>query len=118
MGRIDKTEKEFTKDIDRLLAGEKISDDEQMSDEYRFNMEIAGRMLDCRSEPSDAYKKELKSRLLVKLHEKERASVIARKPSFWDNWLSNLFPRQNAWKLVPAHIAIAVISLLAIWGSN
>ncbi len=116
MGRIDKTEKEFTKDIDRLLAGKRIADGKQISDEYSSAMDAAGRISECRREPSDAYKQELKERLLLKLNEKERAAASTRKPSFWDNLSSNLSPRQTAWRPVPAQIAVAVISLLAIWG--
>ncbi|MDD4923740.1 MAG: hypothetical protein PHF74_02750 [Dehalococcoidales bacterium] len=116
MGRIDKTEKEFTKDLDRLLSGKKIEDDRQISEDYRSNIETAGRIIECRREPSDSYKKDLKIRLLLKLREKETAAASTRKPSFWDNLLSNLSPRQTAWRLVPAQVALAVISLLAIWG--
>jgi hypothetical protein len=116
MGRIDKTEKEFTKNIDRLLADKKIEEGKQMSDEYSSAMEAAGKIIGCRREPSDAYKQELKKRLLLKLNEKERAAESKRKASSGENWFKTLFPSETTWRLVPAQVVLAMISLLAIWG--
>jgi hypothetical protein len=116
MDKINKSEKEFTKDIDRLLAGKKIEDGRQMSEDYRSNIETAARVIECRREPSDFYKQELKKQLLLKLHEKERAATGLRKPASGENWFRTLFPRETAWRLVPVQISLAVISLLAIWG--
>jgi hypothetical protein len=116
MSKMDKTEKEFTKDIDRLLAGEKTAEDGQKSEEYSAALNAAGRIIECRSEPSDAYKQELKKRLLLKLNEKERAAVDKRKAASGEKWFRTLFQRETTWRLVPVQMVLAIISLLAIWG--
>jgi hypothetical protein len=113
---MDKTEKQFTDDLDRLLAGKKIEESEQTDADYRSAADAAGKIIECRREPSDAYKQELKKRLLLKLNEKEWAEESKRKAASGKSWFSNLLPREPSWRLVPVQIMLAIISLLAIWG--
>jgi hypothetical protein len=106
-------EKEFADDIDRLLAGEKISPGEQPDDDYRSNIDFAGRMIECRSEPPEAYREDLKKRLLSKLSEAEEAR-IQNSATFWER-LKDLFPQNSAWRLTAVQFTVAVLTLVLIW---
>jgi hypothetical protein len=116
MDKVKKTEKEFIDDIDRLLAGKEVDVSDKMDADYRLNMNFAGKIIDCRKDPSSSFKEGLKRRLLIKLSEQETVEIHEQKPASSWEWLRNLIPQQPTWRLATVQIAVAVFTLAAIWG--
>lgn len=109
-------EKQFTEDIDRLIAGEHPESKEASPEDYEKNVQFAKKMLDSRVEPSPGFKENLRRRLLQKIVESEieteRKQVRAR--SFWD-FAGNLIPRSSVWRTVTATIVVFVLVLIVVW---
>ena len=84
MSRPKNKERQFTEDIDRLLVGKEVKVDEKRDDDYRSNISFAGKIIECRGEPSSAFRESLKKRLLSKLAEQEAAKAAKREGIyFW-----------------------------------
>ena len=116
MDRAKKREKEFEKDIDRLIACKEAKIDEKMDEDYRSNIDFAGKIIKCRVEPSLSFQERLKRRLLSKLAEQEAIGTPERETaSFW-SWLRNLINRNPTWRLATVQITVAVLTLVVIWG--
>jgi hypothetical protein len=115
MYRAKNREKEFTDDIDRLLAGKGIKADENIEEDYRLNIDFTGKIIECRRDPTPSYKEGLKRRLLYKLVENKKDEI--KPTSFWD-WLRNLFSQNTTWRLATFQITVAILTLMAIWGIN
>lgn len=114
MDRAKKREKEFAEDIDRLLAGKEAKVDEKMNEDYRSNIDFAGKIIECRGEPSPSFQEGLKRRLLSKLAEQEVAEAQQQETaSFWD-WLRNLILRNPAWRVATVPITVAVLALVVV----
>jgi hypothetical protein len=58
------TQKRFLEYLDRLLAGEDITPGDDVSDDMRSALEHARKMLEFREEPSDAFRRELRNKLM------------------------------------------------------
>ena len=117
MDKEKKKETQFEEDIARLLDGAAAETDEATDDDYRSNIDLAKKMIECRGEgPSPAFQEGLKRRLLSKLAEKEigEARKRARATSFWD-WLKNLVPQSPTWRTAAVTIAIAAVALVLVW---
>jgi hypothetical protein len=111
----DNIEKQFSDDIDGLIAGEK-TDKNLSPGDYDKNIQFAKKMLDSRAEPSPAFKENLRKQLLSKLVEQEieaeRQRVRAK--SFWET-LRSLIPRSPAWRTVTATVAVFALVLVVVW---
>jgi hypothetical protein len=104
MGRESEVERLFTKNIDRLLAGEKVPTEGLADEDLRTALNFAKKMIELRVSPSAQFESRLKAGLLGKIAEKERARE-SRQGWFW-----RLVPTQ------PLAQAIAIIAVLLVVG--
>jgi hypothetical protein len=111
-----KREEEFSQRVDDILAGKQAQVDEAMDEDYRSNINFAKRIIECRGEPTAAFKEGLKKRLLSKLAEEEVADTRRRSETipFWD-WLKNLIPQSPAWRTAAVTVTVAVVALVVVW---
>lgn len=115
MGRDDELEKQFSDDIDRILAGKETGAGTGADEDSRTALEFASKMADLRAQPSDAFKNQLKDRLMGEL-ERKAAEQASREGQ---NWLregfNRLIPRQLVWQALAAGIVLLVIAGGALW---
>ena len=119
MGRGINEEKEFSENIDRLLAGRDIEAGEDVSEDFRSAIQFAQKLEELRDESLPAFKDQLRRRLLLKLAEKEAAAEEQKekRASFWEA-LRNLVPRSPVWRTATATVAVAVMAAVVFWGSG
>jgi hypothetical protein len=106
------TKKRFLEYLDRLLAGEDITPGDDVSDDMRSALEHARKMLAFREEPSDAFRAELRNKLLRQVAEKQAPRPAAEPQSAWER-MGSMFTA------LPALIAVAgsaVVVLLIFVG--
>ncbi len=109
-------ERNFSRDIDRMLAGKKVKIDKPIDEDYRDNINFAEKIIEYRGEPSPPFQERLKKRLLLQLSEKEAAEARQRSEmtSFW-NWLRNLIPKSPVWRSAAVTLTVAVLTLVVVW---
>jgi hypothetical protein len=116
MNKETSKEKQFSEDVDRLIAGEHVAGEDTSLDDYEKNVQFTKKMLDSRIEPSPDFKESLRRRLLLKMVEgevkAERKRANAR--NFWD-FVANLIPKSPIWRSVTATVAVAVLVLVVVW---
>lgn len=112
----DNKEKQFSGDIDRLIAGDKTKDNKVSPEDYNKNIQFAKKMLDSRVEPSPAFKENLRKQLLSKLVEQEMETERqrVRAKGFW-KLVWNIIPRSPAWRTVTATVAVFALVLVVVW---
>ena len=79
MGKGTNEEREFSENIDSLLAGEEVEVGEDVSEDYRTAINFAQKLTKLRAEPSPVFKAQLKERLLSKLVEQEVEAARKKK---------------------------------------
>ncbi len=86
MSKETNEEKEFAKNLDRLLTGEEVTGGEDVSQDYRTAINFAQKLIELRDEPSSRFKDQLKQRLLLQLtrQEVEAARQKEKAFSFWE----------------------------------
>ena len=116
MSKRTNEESKFTENIDRLLAGEKLEDTENISEDHRSAINFAQRLTESRIEPSPVFKAQLKERLLSKLAQEEARAAQKRENalSFWE-FLKNLVPQSPAWRTVTATLLVALVAGSILW---
>lgn len=87
-------EKQFSENVDRLLAGNKVNIDPAAEDDLRTATDFAQKMVEHRAGPSDDFKADLKERLLAKLKDQEAEKQVKEDRS----WFRRLIPRRQAWQ--------------------
>ncbi|MBI2853104.1 MAG: hypothetical protein HYX84_08445 [Chloroflexi bacterium] len=90
MVREDGMEREFSEYLDSILRGEDVTIGDEASGELREAIDFARRLAALQSPPSDAFKEDLRRRLMDKLAEQERrASEAGEGRRFWGmrSWL-------------------------------
>jgi acylphosphatase len=105
-------EKKFLEYLDRLLAGEEITPGDDVSNDMRSALEHARKMLEFREEPSEAFRAELRDKLLRQVAEKQAPRPAAEPQSAWER-MGSMFTA------LPALIAVAgsaVVVLLIFVG--
>ena len=119
MSREINEEKEFSENIDRLLAGQEVEVGEDVSEDFRTAIQFAQKLEELRDESSPVFKDQLRRRLLLKLAEKEAAAEEQKekRASFWEA-LRNLVPRSPVWRTATATVAVAVLAAVVFWGSG
>jgi len=119
MGREINEEKEFSENIDRILAGQKVEVGEDVSEDFRAAIQFAQKLEELRDEPLPVFKDQLRRRLLLKLAEKEAAAEEQKEKrfSFWET-LRNLVPRSPVWRTAVATVVVAVLAVVVVWGSG
>lgn len=111
MSNENDVEKQFSKNIDHLLAGEKGAIGPDAENDVRSAADFAQKLIALRSEPSADFRSNLKARLLRKLEELEAERQAKQEQS----WLRRLLPRQQAWQFALAVLFIAALGI-ALWG--
>ena len=116
MGRELDMEKEFSENIDQMLAGEEVEVSAGMDDDCRTALDFAQKLANFRTLPSPAFKEQLKEKLLQKLGEKEIQAKAKR------NWfmegLRRLVPRQPVWQALTALLVVVVVTGGITWGTG
>lgn len=112
-------EREFSENVDRLLAGEEVTAGEDMSEDYRIAIEFSKKLIECREDPSASFKAQLKERLLLKLagQEADAARKKERANRFWEG-LRNLFPRRPVWQYATAMVAVLMLVFAIVLSST
>ena len=109
-------EKEFSENIDRMLAGEEVKVSAGMDDDCRTALDFAQKLARLRSVPSPSFKAELKEMLLLRLGEEE-ARAEAKRGWFWGG-LRRLVPRQPVWQALTALLVVVVVAGGITWGMD
>jgi hypothetical protein len=102
-------EKQFLEYLDRLLAGQEITPGDDVSEEVRSALQQARRMLAFRQEPSDAFRTELRHKLLRQIAAKQQAAAQpAMEPqSAWER-------KGGIFSALPALVAVAGSAVVVI----
>ena len=109
MEKEENTERNFSQELDKMLAGEEPCPGAAPDEDYQSAISFAGRLVDSRPEPSPAFKSQLKERLLLKL---SQHGVETPEEAKWSRIL------EGVKRLVPERVilrAAAITSLVAIW---
>ena len=119
MPRKTNEEREFSENIDRLLAGQEVEVGEDVTEDLRTAIQFAQKMKDLGAKPSPAFKDQLGRRLSLKLAQQVAAAERQREKgaSFWET-LGNLVPRGPVWRTAMATAVVAVLAVVVIWGSG
>jgi len=115
MGKENKGQREFLDNIDKLLVGKDIEDNEGMSEEYRSTIQFARKLTDASVKPSPEFKERLKKRLVLQLVNQavaEREKV--RSNGFWEV-LQNLVPQSPVWRTAAATLVVAIVAVSVMW---
>ena len=108
-------EKEFSKNIDRMLSGDEI-EPVHMSDDYLSALDFARKLVTLRDNPSPVYTTQLKERLLLELREKEKQTSQETKSNRFADFISRLSSNRRIWQMAAATVLIAVI-FGGVWGA-
>lgn len=112
MAERSKEEKQFSEDLDRLLAGEELRPAEGAGEDYRATVEFARKLLSHRDGLSPHSREQLRSMLLSRLAEQEAKAVRRRQP-WWGQLLHN-----PVWRTATVTVAIAALAMAVIWQSG
>lgn len=110
MGSEREIEKQFSENLDRLLAGEELKPDQIADEEMRSALEFARKMAELRATPTESYQARLKACLLQKLEEQEAKAQEKR------GWLWNL-AHQPVWQAVTAALFVIILGGI-MWGAG
>jgi len=115
MGREVDMEKEFSENIDRMLAGKEVKVGPDVDDECRMALDFAQQMVRLRAIPSASFKAELKERLLQKLSGQETgAAAEAKKNWLWES-LRRLVPRSVTWRVAAATAVVIIMVFVGVF---
>ena len=116
MGKEANEEKEFSKNLDRLLTGEEVTGGEDVSQDYRTAINFAQKLIELRDEPSSRFKDQLKQRLLLQLtrQEVEAARQKEKAFSFWE-FLGSLIPQNPVWRTAAATLVVVLVVAGVLW---
>ena len=115
MGREINMEKEFSENIDRMLAGEEVQVSAAVSDDYRAAVDFAQRLIRLRPMPSAFFEAKLRERLLQRLSEQDMKTPARAKESWLQEGLKRLVPRQLVWRAVTATLLVAIVASGVFW---
>lgn len=114
MGRKD-VDKEFSEDIDRVLAGEEVKLGTEASDDYRAAVDFAQRLIRLRPTPPAFFEAKLRERLLQRLSEQEtKAPARAKENWFWEG-LRRLVPQTMVWRAVTTTLLVIIVASGVFW---
>lgn len=106
MGREFDLEKEFSENIDRILAGEEVKPDTSRGEDYRTALDFVRKMASLRRAPSPVFKARLEESLLRKLSEREAKQGLFRK----------FLVSKPAWGVVTATLVVFLAVMATLWG--
>jgi hypothetical protein len=117
MDREIREEREFSENVDRLLAGKEIKAGDGISKDYSGAVSFSKKLVELRKEPSPQFKAELKRQLLLKLEEEEAEQEEKAKITLWDVFRS-LVPKSPVWRGATVTVTVGVLAILAIWATG
>ena len=113
MGREFEMERQFSVDVDRILAGESIVLDNEITEDYRADLEFAQELIEHRVNPSPSFEAKLRERLFSRL---EAVQTEPRLGSFWTS-IAHAF-HKPAWStILPVTLALVLIFSI-VWSSG
>jgi hypothetical protein len=113
MNREPENQKEFLKNLDRILAGEKIETTPTTDDDLSSLLAFAQKIVALRVPPSPEFKFRLKAGLLRKLTEQEEAARRNTKPA----WFEQFRQHQLIWQTITAVLVVTIIGGI-LWGTG
>jgi len=113
MSREIDMEKEFSENVDRILAGEEVQVSAAVSDDIHTALDFARKLVGLRDVPSYSFQARLKERLLQKLSEEE-VQVEAKR-----NWilegLRRLVPQTMVWRAVTTTALVIILAAVGVF---
>ena len=118
MGKESNEEKQFSEDVDRLLAGQDVEGGKDAGEDYRAAINFAKKLTGFHTDPSPHFKAELKERLLLELAKQESAARQKTKGNrFWGG-LKNLLPQEAVWRNATATAVLMLVAVGVLWGTG
>ncbi len=105
-------EKEFSRDLDRMLAGQKPEENHDLGDDYLTAIGFARKLIGLRSEPRSDFAAGLKQRLLSRIADRGQVMQV----SLWERWSSLL--GRPLWRTAIASVLVVALSVAVIWGTG
>jgi hypothetical protein len=97
-----KTEKIFTENVDRLIAGKEVLHMSEEDRDLNSALDFARLMRHRQPQPSERFQSELRERLLIRLGQKSL-------PEFRPPWWQKVVPHQPLWQAVSAVFILLVL---------
>jgi hypothetical protein len=118
MGKESNEEKQFSEDVDRLLAGQEVEGGKDADKDYQTAINFAKKLTEFHADPSPHFKAKLKERLLLELAKQEAAARQKAKGNrFWEG-LKNLLPREAVWRNATATAVLMLVAVGVLWGTG
>lgn len=118
MGKESNEEKQFSEDVDRLLAGQEAEGGKDAGEDYRAAINFAKKLTEFHADPSPHFKARLKERLLLELAKQESAARQKTKGNrFWEG-LKNLLPQEAVWRNATATAVLMLVAVGVLWGTG
>jgi len=112
------TERKFTQELDKMLAGEEPGPSSTIDEDYQTAIGFARRLIELRAEPSPAFESQLKERLLLKLSRREQeteAPVQAKRSWLWEG-VRRLVPESMVLRAAAITSLVAIMTAGTLWG--
>jgi hypothetical protein len=117
MDREIREEREFSENVDRLLAGKEIEAGDVTGEDFNKAMSFSRKLVELRKEPSPQFKAQLKKQLLARLDEQQTEQAERAKITFWQIF-KNLMPSSPVWRTATVTVMVGVLAVLAIWATG
>jgi len=116
MGEDIRKEKEFSREIDSLLSGKGVRKEAVEDEDYGTALDFAGKIMECRVDPTDKFKNRLKGQLLGELarQEAEASNTEERRGSFLSFW-GRLFAVNYGWRPLMVTAVFIALALVVVW---
>lgn len=115
MGREVNIEKEFSENVDLMLAGEEVKVGVAINDDCRTALDFVQKIVRLRAVPSPSFNAELKEKLLRQLSEQETGiPVVAKKNWFWEG-LRHLVPRSMVLRAVTTTALVIILAVVGVF---
>jgi hypothetical protein len=116
MGKESNEEKQFSEDVDRLLAGQEVEGGKDK--DYQTAINFAKKLTEFHADPSPHFKARLKARLLLELAKQEAAARQKAKGNWFWEGLKNLLPREAVWRNAMATAVLMLVAVGVLWGTG
>ena len=116
MDKESNEEKQFSEDVDRLLAGQEVEGGKD--EDYRAVINFAKKLTEFHADPSPHFKARLKERLLLELAKQEAAARQKTKGNWFWEGLKNLLPREAVWRNATATAVLMLVAVGVLWGTG
>lgn len=107
-------EKKFTEYLDKIIAGEEFSIDEDISDELRDAIEFARRLYVEQESPSPDFQSRLWNRLRNKINSRETAVTEPESESLFSRMINYLAQKRLALQIVAGVTAVILVVFIGV----